>query len=744
MKQLLVLISAITVSIAGCSQVKTSQKLNLDFESVINGMPADWENFGSAAYMISPDSAVVKNGRYSASIIQKGGADYKAWSYKIPANYDGKSITLSGYIKTDSVTDGYAGLWMRLDPSIAFDNMSSRGVKGTTEWTKYEITLKMDPDKTTAIVVGGLLVGKGKVWIDDLKVTIDGRNVESLKPYVRKALPAENDKEFDKGSAVKFPVLNDELIGSLELLGKVWGFIKYHHPSVAKGSFNMDYELFRILPEYLNANSNATRDKVILQWINKFGSVTPCRKCPETPETASLKPDFTWVENNTISTTLKNKIKEIYLGRHQGKHFQIDMDGGVGNPVFLNEKSYSDMPYPDEGFRLLSLYRYWNMIQYFYPNRQLTDKRWDTLLREYIPKFINAKNELEYELAAVQIIGDLQDSHANLWGGGNKFNESKGDFYPPFHVRFVEDKLVVTDYYNPELKQAAGLQVGDVITQINGRSVEHIIDSIKKYYPASNEAVRLRDISFDILRSRNNETEIKFISGVKENHKKLALYKKESLNYYTWFKQDTGRSYKMLANNIGYITLQSIKEKDIKDIKDAFKDTKGIVIDIRNYPSTFVPFLLGSWLSSSPKPFVKFTIGNKNNPGEFTFTESLKIPGSSNAYKGKVIVLVNEISQSQAEYTTMAFRAGDNTTVIGSTTAGADGNVSSIILPGGLSTMISGIGVYYPDGKNTQRVGIIPDVEVKPTIHGIRSGHDELLEKAIEIIQGNKSNKKAF
>ena len=82
----------------------------------------------------------------------------------------------------------------------------------------------------------------------------------------------------------------------------------------------------------------------------------------------------------------------------------------------------------------------------------------------------------------------------------------------------------------------------------------------------------------------------------------------------------------------------------------------------------------------------------------------------------------------------MAFRAGDNTTIVGSTTAGADGNISTIILPGGLRTIISGIGVYYPDGTQTQRIGIVPDVKVEPTINGIKQGKDEVLEKALEII----------
>ena len=89
----------------------------------------------------------------------------------------------------------------------------------------------------------------------------------------------------------------------------------------------------------------------------------------------------------------------------------------------------------------------------------------------------------------------------------------------------------------------------------------------------------------------------------------------------------------------------------------------------------------------------------------------------------------------------MAFRAGRNTTIIGSTTAGADGNLSWIILPGGLRTGISGIGVFYPNGTSTQRVGIIPDIKIEPTINGIKSGKDELLEKAIEIIKNETTNR---
>jgi C-terminal processing protease CtpA/Prc len=98
------------------------------------------------------------------------------------------------------------------------------------------------------------------------------------------------------------------------------------------------------------------------------------------------------------------------------------------------------------------------------------------------------------------------------------------------------------------------------------------------------------------------------------------------------------------------------------------------------------------------------------------------------------VIIVNEKTQSHAEFTAMSLQMAPRATVIGSTTAGADGNVSRIVLPGGIRTMITGLGVYYPNGKETQRVGIMPDLVVKPTIQGIIQNRDELLEKAIEII----------
>lgn len=543
-------------------------------------------------------------------------------------------------------------------------------------------------------------------------------------------------EEIEKASTIKFPDLSDEVVNNLELLGRVWGFLKYHHPAIAKGNYNWDYELLKFLPGYLALKTDLERDDALVRWINQYGKISPCKNCKPTSVDAVLKPDLSWINDTALSDVLKTKLNEIYNNRNKGKNYYISLQPGVANPIFDHEDAYSNIPYPGDGLRLLSLFRYWNMIEYFYPNKNITDKKWSTILKDYIPKFIAAKDELMYELVSLQLIGELHDSHANLWGCGDKISQLRGTNFAAFRGVFAENKLVVADYYNPELAGDSKLKIGDVITHINGKTVQSIVDSLRSYYPASNEAVMLRDISTGLLRSSQKAIHVRYISDNRNEQVEIPLYEGNKLNMYQWYKVNKDeKCYKFLDSNVGYITLANIKKEDIDDIKETFKNATGIIIDIRNYPSTFVPFAMGSYFVSKSTPFVKFSFGNIHNPGEFNFTKPLEIPADKNNYKGKLIVLVNENTQSQAEYTAMALRAGKNTIIVGSTTAGADGNVSTIMLPGGLRTMISGIGVYYPDGKPTQRIGIVPDVFIKPTIEGIKNGKDEVLEKAMEIVR---------
>jgi C-terminal processing protease CtpA/Prc len=195
-----------------------------------------------------------------------------------------------------------------------------------------------------------------------------------------------------------------------------------------------------------------------------------------------------------------------------------------------------------------------------------------------------------------------------------------------------------------------------------------------------------------------------------------------------------GETFQRLSDDVAYVKLSSIKVADVRRYMDATARTKGLIIDIRNYPSEFVVFALGSLLVDKATDFARFTRGDLSNPGAFHWDQVVTLHPQKLHYTGRVVILVDEVSQSSAEYTAMAFRSASGAKVVGSTTAGADGNVSAIPLPGGLRSRIRGIGVFYPDKRLTQRVGILPDVDVTSTIAGIRAGRDEVLEEAVRLI----------
>jgi len=195
-----------------------------------------------------------------------------------------------------------------------------------------------------------------------------------------------------------------------------------------------------------------------------------------------------------------------------------------------------------------------------------------------------------------------------------------------------------------------------------------------------------------------------------------------------------GPAFRLLSKDVAYLKLSSVRAADAASYVELAASTKGLIIDIRNYRSDFMVFALGSLLVNSETAFVRFTNCDLANPGAFHWTEPLTLSPKQPHYAGRIVILLDETSMSQAEYTGMAFRAARGAIIVGSTTAGADGNVSSFALPGGLRTMISCIGVFYPDKTPTQRIGIVPNVEVKPTIAGIGAGRDEVLEEALRQI----------
>ncbi|MCH5719662.1 S41 family peptidase [Niabella hibiscisoli] len=585
--------------------------------------------------------------------------------------YAGDSITFSGFIKTENVTDGYAGLWMRIDPYIAFDNMHQRGAKGTTDWTEYRITLPLDPKKTDKIVFGGMLVGKGKMWLDDLKISIDGKDISELQPMI--TAPAEEDREFDRGSLVTINDRDSNTIHTLYQLGLVWGYLKYRHPNVIKGNYNWDYELFRVLPELLKTPAGK-RDDILLNWIDTLGKVPKATKKAVT-DSISIQPDLSWINRSGFSENLQRVLLGLSSLESSAEDQYYVSKGRASNVSIEHERPYMQMPFTDDGYRILALYRYWNIIEYFFPYKADIGADWKITLKKFIPKFLNAKTELSYKLALLELAGQIRDSHA-FFDFDYAINNFLGNRRLLVWLKFINNQPVVAGFSDETLAQKNDLQIGDILVKINGQPVETIANNLRPYTPASNNWTQLRDIAGSLVRTNDSILSVDIIRSGKQKQKTVSSYNPGTFQARKEFSM-LNIPYKWVGNKVGYIDHGKLKTRDLAAVFEQFKEARGIIIDLRNYPSDHLIYTLPEFLLPELRPFVKILVPGIRNPGSFSYAAPLKTGNvRSDYYRGKVVLLIDETTQSSSEYHAMAYRTAADCTVIGTHSAGADGNVS--------------------------------------------------------------------
>jgi hypothetical protein len=558
--------------------------------------------------------------------------------------------------------------------------------------------------------------------------------------------PFDKDREFDAGSGVKISTLTPVQVKNLATLAKVWGFLKYHHPAVTGGRHHWDYELFRAMPQILTAGGPAAASAILSEWIARLGPVEECTRCATLDESRiALRPDWRWLEDaGTLGAGLVETLSSIHRNRTPANaQFYVSLAGGASNPTFDNEPNYSTLRLPDPGYQLLALFRFWNMVQYFSPNREIMSDDpaaapdyWYRVLEESIPSFALAADQFSYQQALLRFITKINDTHANLWSSLTA-RPPVGACWLPVEVRFVEGLPLVIRHTSTAQGPASGLLPGDILVKWDGRYYDAHMAEWKPFYADSNEPTRLRDMARYLTRGACGPADVEVWRDNRMTKVNSVRVASSALDRPVTGTHDRpGDTFQMLTPEVAYLKLSSVKAAEAASYVRSAAGTKGLIIDIRNYPSEFVVFALGQLLVSERTEFARFTAGDITNPGAFHWGAPVVLVPQQPRYTGAIVILVDEVSQSQAEYTTMAFRSAPGAVVIGSTTAGADGNVSTIPLPGGHSSYISGLGVFYPDKSPTQRIGIIPDIWVTPSIEGIKAGRDELIEVALRWILG--------
>ena len=381
-------------------------------------------------------------------------------------------------------------------------------------------------------------------------------------------LPRDNDTEFKNGSKIQISFLSDTQTESLYKLCKVWGYTKYYHPSVISGDLNWDAELFRVMPKILKSKDFSETNRILFDWLEQFPF-----KIEKTESTKNLEqlqsiygqqlPDTDWIKDTSfLGTDLSNYLCELSknITAHREHSYAVFKNGLIS---FEHENMYpvSDT---DSGMKLLGLFRFWNMYEYYSPYVKITTKDWDEVLLESIPNVATAQDYRSYVLAIAQVTAMTGDAHMTLTDKYGILRSYYGNYYLPCSILIIDGQAVVEQTAHTENQ----LLPGDILLEIDGMPVESRIRELSQYLVLPQPDKILKKLGDSLLQTKGTSAEI----VVLRNHKMISLQVTTDINAYSY--QNPFKNGFLNEENIGYIDPSALKEGDLEKLMDKFRDTR--------------------------------------------------------------------------------------------------------------------------------------------------------------------------
>jgi hypothetical protein len=385
----------------------------------------------------------------------------------------------------------------------------------------------------------------------------------------------------------------------------------------------------------------------------------------------------------------------------------------------------------DRSTRLAAVIVAWNILRHFYPYFDVTDTDWPAVLRESLKRAAEDPDTKAFQKTLARLGAGLKDGHTGVSGPGSRFPVA------PLIWEWVGENLVITQA--PGDPVSPSIHRGDVVLSIDGRSTADVYAEVTATISAATEQwMRHRSLSLmasigdgetvalDLLHPDGSKESVDISRGSGASSGEAAPARPED-----------GAE---VAPGVYYYNLIGAEMEPLEPMLPKLAAAKGVVFDLRGYPASAGSQILPH-LSDKPIQSANWNIPIIQMPdgqGVTYRTSHWSLEPEQPHFTGKVVFITDGRAISYAESCLGIVEAYHLGEIVGGPTAGTNGNVITIALPGRYKMTYTGMQVIKHDGSRHHGVGILPTVPVSRTIAGIAAGKDELLEKAIEVASGRK------
>ena len=293
-----------------------------------------------------------------------------------------------------------------------------------------------------------------------------------------------------------------------------------------------------------------------------------------------LQPDVVVQKSSTDDAAMKEALRAIHENKIGPRPNRTAPAATL--QVAQKDNPYADMAFPTVEYRLLSLFRFWNVINYFFPYKNLIGDSWDNVLPRYIPKFEANKDLVDYQMTVREMVAEIRDSHGGTRNAEASM-EKMGRFQPAIFVGYVEEKSVVTKVLDDKLP----IKVGDVILTVDDEPVEKRREALARYIASSTPQWLERLVHFRLLLGQKDSLVKLRIRGTDNQVRDVSLPRSQSIMdpKLTAALQRSTPVVEVLPSGFGYVDLARLQGGEVDKMFETIKNTPAVIFDMRGYPN---------------------------------------------------------------------------------------------------------------------------------------------------------------
>lgn len=636
-----------------------------------------WRYFGAGISDSGTASGPYKSKRNGRETRIPGVIDgFATQMQSLPAqNLRGRSIRLRGMVRADSRDGtGSAWLWLRVDrPNQQMGFFDNMGDRPVRDRTWREYTIEgMVADDATGVAFGAGAVGAVVAEFDDF--TLESRGTDGVWTVV-----LIDDPGFEGSSSAGWTPA---------------GTSKRAAASRPSGQAPEGKQFLRLAPP---------PDAVVSTEL--FSEGTPRAG-------AHVDVDL----GSGLHARVPLALSSARARTNSANSALQALDASLATPA--------DVIATDLDTRLADIVVSWNVFRHFYPYWVEAGVDWDARLAPHLEAAYAIRTREQHQAALRRLVADARDGHGGVIDTRHRTQRAT----LPIQLAVVENRIVIT-----ASDTQAAAPVGAVVTHVDGEAADKRLADLQALASGTPQWKQARAVNEMVSCALGARVAVALDTGAGPRTATFTCDAKAQP------LEKRPAPVSELASGVWYVDLTRARMPQIAPELGKLASAKGVLFDVRGYPTDAGAGILRHLVSAAEQDRWMHVSKIVGPYGESAGWESFgwNVQPQSPRIRGHVVFLTDARAISYAESVLGYVADRKLGTIVGSPTAGTNGNVAAFLVPGGFSVTFTGMRVTRHDGTTPHHLaGIKPDVPVEPTVGGIRAGRDELIERALEVIQG--------